>query len=566
MNCVSRINGAVQIIKTFLVGFIFIVPMESNAQSTLLPQGAKENILLDRLEIKLRDDSVLNFSSIKPFNRKWWAAGLAHATDTTHHLSLSKVDRYNISRSLLNNQEWTSPPGSHPASKKPILNSFYKDPANMIAVHRSDFFLAVNPVLQFQLINDNLSDELAYLNTRGVSFRSLVAKKIGFQGFITTSQERPPVFVRNQVNRFRAVPGAGLYKKNIPQTIYDYFDGRGSVFFNAAKFIDVQFGYDRMFLGNGYRSLFFSDFSHNHLFLNLNLRVWKFNYMSRIMELQPQYTRRSLGQDTLFSKKYAAVHYLTINVPKWLTLGLFEGVVFGRPNRFEFHYLNPVMFLRNAELQVGSPDNAFIGFDAKANIARSIQLYGQVMIDELFIKFVREKKGWWGNKWAFQGGLKYIDVAGISNLDLQLEGNWIRPFTYSHFDTVANYTHFNQPLAHPLMSGVREAIGILRYQPAPKWYMQAKAILWNQGIDPAGQNYGNNIFMDSDMRSLDEGLYIGAPAATNNSNLSLWLAYELRENMFLETTVTRRKVEGIPANTLASFGLRWNMHRREYDY
>jgi len=61
-----------QIIKTFLVGLIFIAPFCVNAQSTLFQQGSKEYILLDRLEIKLQGDSLLNFSFIKPFNRKWW--------------------------------------------------------------------------------------------------------------------------------------------------------------------------------------------------------------------------------------------------------------------------------------------------------------------------------------------------------------------------------------------------------------------------------------------------------------------------------------------------------------
>ena len=99
-----------------------------------------------------------------------------------------------------------------------------------------------------------------------------------------------------------------------------------------------------------------------------------------------------------------------------------------------------------------------------------------------------------------------IFIFFIKNLDLQLEANWIRPFTYSHFDTVANYTHYNQPLAHPLMFGVRESIGILRYQPAPRWAIQAKAIVWKKGMDPAGRNYGKNIFMDSDTRSAEEGI------------------------------------------------------------
>lgn len=299
--------------------------------------------------------------------------------------------------------------------------------------------------------------------------------------------------MRDAVTRFRAVPGAGRYKI-FKGTGYDYFDARGTVFFNAAKFINVQFGFDKMFLGNGYRSLFISDHSNSHLFLNMNLRVWKLNYMSRIMELTPQYTRDGLGGDSLYPKKYASIHHISFNAPKWLTLGLFEGVVFGRKDHFEFSYLNPVMFIRGAELNIGSPDNSFIGVDAKANIAKHVQLYGQVMLDEFYTKYIRERKGWWGNKWAFQAGMKYIDFLGIKNLDLQLETNWIRPFTYSHFDTVANYTHYNQALAHPLMSNIKEYIGILKFQPAPKWYMQAKAIYWQSGVDTARKNFGNNIF------------------------------------------------------------------------
>lgn len=554
-----------QIIKTFLVASVFVLPFSVMAQSTLFQQGSKENILLERLEIKMQQDTILNFAHIKPFNKKWWAASFAKVSDSSSKIDLSAVDRYNIERSKINNLEWTSPNQQFIKSNKPILNTFYTDPANFLGINQKDFFLSVNPVLQLQAMKDDASDELLYLNTRGALVRSLIARKIGFQAYVTETQEKAPVFVQDRINRFRAVPGAGL-NKIFKVTGRDYFDARGSVFFNAAKYLDFQFGYDKMFLGNGYRSLFISDHSNSHLFLNMNLKVWRLNYISRVMELQPQYTRRTLGADTLFSKKYMSLHYLSINAPKWLTLGFFEGVVFGRPNKFEFAYLNPVMFLRVAELQIGSPDNAFIGFDAKANIAKRVQLYGQVMIDEFYTKYIREKKGWWGNKWAFQGGLKYIDVAGIKNLDLQLESNYIRPFTYSHTDTVANYTHYNQPLAHPLMSNIKEYIFILRYQPAPKWYAQAKVIYWKSGIERTGENYGSNIFLDSDTRSADDGYFYGSPVAQRNLNANLWAAYEIRENLFLEANMSTRKAAAGPNNFFASFGLRWNMQRREYDY
>ena len=58
---------------------------------------------------------------------------------------------------------------------------------------------------------------------------------------------------------------------------------------------------------------------------------------------------------------------------------------------------------------------------------------------------------------GIQLGAKYIDAFGIKNLDLQLEYNRVRPFTYSHRDSVANYTHYNQPLAHPLGANFRSS-------------------------------------------------------------------------------------------------------------
>ena len=553
-----------QIIKTFLVALIFVLPDMLFGQSTLFQQGSKDNIMLDRLEIKMQTDSLLNFSFLKPFSRKWWIGSMDRALQNKEGYNFSKVDLYNMNRSRINNVEWAGLDSTQIKTNRTFLKSLYQDPANLIKISQKDFFLTLNPVLQLQAMKDDATNELLYMNTRGIVARALIAKKIGFSAYVTETQEKPPVFVREKVGQFRAVPGAGLYKR-FKETGYDYFDARGTVFFNASKYFDFQFGYDKMFLGNGYRSLFISDYSNSHLFFNLNLHAGRFNYVSRIMELTSQYTRR-VDKDTLFPKKYAVFHHISFNGPKWLTIGLFESIVFGRRDHFEFSYLNPVMFLRVAELQVGSPDNSFIGFDAKANIAKKVQLYGQVLIDEYYTKYVRQHKGWWGNKWALQGGVKYIDVLGVKNLDLQLETNWIRPFTYSHFDTIGNFTHYNQPLAHPLMSNIREYIGILRYQPLPKWTIQAKAIRWQSGVDTAGLNFGNNIFLSNDTRAAFEGFFYGSPVSRTNLNFNLWFAYEWKENLFFEGNFYIRKQGEQKSNVFSSIGLRWNMQRREYDY
>src|SRR6185369_7292398 len=112
---------------------------------------------------------------------------------------------------------------------------------------------------------------------------------------------------------------------------------------------------------------------------------------------------------------------------------------------FEFGYLNPIIFYRSIELSNGSFDNSLAGLDAKVNVAKSFQFYGQFCLDEFLLSEIKKNRGWWANKWGIQIGAKYVDAFGIKNLDLQLEHNRVRPFTYSHTDSVANYTHYNQP-------------------------------------------------------------------------------------------------------------------------
>jgi hypothetical protein len=552
-----------QIIKTLACVLFFVAPFAVQAQSGFLQQGAKENILLDRMEIKAQKDTILNFSFIKPFNRRWLVTSLERIGSDSSGVNLTAVDLYNIHRALGNSLEWVSGDKSAYMSKKSLWNTFFKTPGDMVVVDEKDFFLSVNPVLQLQARKESGNGEFLFLNSKGIVARGLIAKRIGFETYLTDNQERGPSYFQDRVSRYRAVPGAGFYK-SFKGTGVDYFDARGSMTFNIVKYLDLQFGYDKQFLGNGYRSLFLSEYPNNYLFLNLNLRVWRLNYVSKVMELTSQYNRG--GTDQLFPKKYMAIHHISFNAPKWLTVGLFESVVFARADHFEFGYLNPIMFLRPMEQQLGSKDNALVGFDIKANIAKRFQVYTQVNFDEFVLKEIKKGDGWWANKWAWQLGGKYVDAFGVKNLDLQAEVNMIRPFTYSHNDTIANYTHYNQPLAHPLMSNVREFIGIAKYQPAPKWYLQGRLIAWQQGSDTAGHNFGNNIFLDNDTRYLERGVRFGDAKPLKGLNAELWVSYEWMENFFLEASLMVRRLTGSTTSTMPSLGIRWNMHRREYDY
>jgi hypothetical protein len=537
------------------------------AQTTYLPQGAKENVLLERLEIKAMTDSVLNFSKTKPFSRKQYISHLGRIDST---LILSKVDRYNMYSAMVNNLEWATGNREAYLSKKPIWKHFYKTPATLYEVNIPDFYLAINPVFQYTVGKENNQDQHLFLNTRGVSLRGRIANKIGFAAYVTDNQERDPLYVQRWEQKFKSVPGAGYYKY-FKEAGYDYFDARGYFTFNVTKYIDVQFGYDKNFIGNGYRSLFLSDFSNNALFLKLQTRIWKFNYQNLFMELNATEPR---GGDRLLAKKYAAMHHLDVSVTKWLNIGLFEGIIFGRENHFEFGYLNPIIFYRSAEQQQGSIDNAVAGLDVKANVAHHVQLYGQLLLDEFKLSELKAGNGWWANKYALQGGVKYIDAFGVPNLDLQTEVNSVRPFTYSHNDSVAEYTHYNQPLAHPLGANFNELIGLVRYQPAPRLMLQAKVLYYMQGRDVDSVNYGSNIFLPNTppYRTKEYGFDIGSGVRTSTTTASVLLSFELKQNLFLEASALYRKETSASAllpsgnTTVISTGIRWNMHRRDFDF
>lgn len=560
------------IFRVFWSWLLLSAPWQLSAQTTYIPQGDKQEIILDRLEIKAQRDPALNYSKTKPLSREAFVEQVrSYLNEDSTGLYLTPVDHYYMESLLKNNIEWL-PEDLREAyrSKKPILKTFYGYPAGFIETHTKDFDLSINPMMNFGMMKEADNDQRLFYNSRGVAVRGKIANRIGFSASITDNQERNPTYVQNWITERQAVPGAGYYKEFKAAGGVDYFDARGYVTFGVTKYIDVAFGYDKNFIGNGQRSLFLSNFGNNNLFLKLNTRIWKFNYQNLFMELT---NAHQAGTDRLLGKKYASLHHLDIGLTKWLNLGLFEGVVFGRTNRFELGYLVPVIFFRSIERNLGSPDNSIVGMDFKANVAKTAQLYGQLLLDEFKLSEVKANKGWWANKFGYQLGAKYIDAFTIKNLDLQLEWNRVRPFTYTHYDSVANYTHYNQPLAHPLMANFNEWTGVLRYRPMPRLMIEGRAIYYSQGLDStSNQNFGSNIFLPSTLgRPNDNGFYVGSGWKTDVALANLLVSYELKENLFIDADFQMRKQKyaappaaATKTSTVFSLGMRWNMGRRNF--
>jgi hypothetical protein len=550
------------------------------AQSTDIPLWAKETWLLNRLEIKAGTHNGLNLSTAKPMLRSLYVpiadSVRARLLAGQNEWQLSKVDEYNLNRLQANNSEYSRYSTADFAgwkSKKPFLGYFWPTKGNLIEVNEPDFYLSINPAINQQQSVENDFDRRVFVNAKGLVARGLIARKMAFHFYLTDNQEQGPLHFRQQVDSNMAVPGAGYWKLFKTDRGVDYFDARGSVGWNVGKYINMQFGYDQHFIGNGYRSLFLSNFAAPNLYLRFNTRIGKLNYTNLFTQLFPPQPIRS---DRLYDRKYMSLHHLSYNVRPWLNVGLFESMVFGEMNNFKPHYLQPVILLNSLLGRDGGTNNANLGIDFKANLLRKLQLYGQYLFDNLDGTDGKTGSHWWGSRNGFQLGAKYVDALGVKNLDLQLEYNQVRPFTYSTADSLTAYNHYRQPLAHPLGANFREVVGMARWQPANRWYVQARMIYWQQGLDSNGANFGanplynNRLLADGGRRLRNDGFALLSGNAGQGLNGSLILSYELAENLFIDGQLQYRLFDtdktARQTTTLLGVGIRWNMFRREYDF
>jgi len=560
----------------------------SAAQSTYLHEASiLEHDFVERLEIKSGSFSDDIFTSLKPFSRKNTINYLEHAD--TAITGLSYTDRQIMNRFFSNNPEWTTE--KQAKSENSLLDTFFEYPGDFFRYEEDGFFLSLNPVLNLSGTFEEKPGEWSYLNQRGIQVRGLINERIGFYSFIADNQARYPRYVNEKISgQDGAIPGEGWHKP-YGDDGYDFFSVKGYISFRLLENMDLQFGQDKNIIGNGMRSLFLSNYANNYLFLKLNTQFNRFHYQNIFAELV-DYPMQTLGSRR-YDRKFSTTHYLTARITDNFRLGLFENVTFGRADSinqrgFEAHYLNPIIFYRAVEHQIGDPDKVAIGIDWQWLIASRLSFYGQLYIDDLNIQDVRydldsllvrtglrgerkySKFASFRNKFGLQSGIKWIDFVGISDLDFQIEANLVRPYTYSHFDhyqsgfrPAASYTHYSQALAHPLGANFSEQAAKITYRYGERLTFALQAFNYKKGKDIEGINYGGNILNDYVTRPDDYGMHFLQGDQKDVKIMDLMISWEWKPNLFIDAS-TRIRNESLDSkesdisDLFLSIAMRWN--------
>lgn len=359
--------------------------------------------------------------------------------------------------------------------------------------------VAINPMCDFEVGQDKneSKDKRTWVNSRGFYIDGNLGKNFWFYCDFTENQAQFAKYYMHLADSLKNVPGLSRLRKDKTITSgYDYQTATGYVAFRVGKYVDFLVGKTKTFYGDGYRSLLLSDGAAPMPTFRMNLNILKARYTMMITQLRATNNKLSNnGEKT----KYSFTHFLDWNMGRRFTFGIFENVTQaswrkdGSYRGIDWEYLNPFVIFRPGEYNAGSPDKMIIGLNCKFICTDRLTLYGQLMFNEFRLKELLSDKGWYGNKYAFQIGLKSYNLFKVDGLDAQFEYNHIRPFVYSQYESLGCYTHQNQAIGHPLGANLKEGVAIVSYRRGRVAVrMQANIIAYGDDFPNDTISYGHN--------------------------------------------------------------------------
>ena len=270
------------------------------------------------------------------------------------------------------------------------------------------------------------SDSLRSSWTLGGIVRGQLGNAIGFYLDASNTMTRGDDEIQDSDEQFDPSQGSPVVisGKNV-------YNDRAIAYFVAEKpWIHFQIGQDEFSWGPNF---------HHGLTLNVQTQPtgmvglsipfsrFKFSYLHAFLK-------------SGFQSKYLAAHRLDLKLLKNLFVAGTETVIYGNRD-VELAYLNPLMPFHIAEHHLGDRDNNNLSFDVVYYPARNFKLWIEYFIDDMTT--TKSLTSYFGNKFAFQTGLQWVNPAGIPNSQIDLEWVHIEPYVYTHWDSVNIYTHYN---------------------------------------------------------------------------------------------------------------------------
>lgn len=331
-------------------------------------------------------------------------------------------------------------------------------------------------------------------------------------------QIAPYFFVSNEIgSRFPVPTDVRVGNLTTKSNGYSYkVDALANLVWKPFKYINLAVGKGNHQLGKGVQSLLWSGNGAPAYFGLAELTTAKLSY-------RVQWNAISLVDNN--NLKWIAQHTATIHLPKKWQISLYEAVIWGAKDSvysrgFDWQYIAPTVIYRPTEFNGGSADNVILGLNWSGKLFKQINTYGQVVVDEFLLDEIRKNDGWWANKFGIQLGLSRQSKRHF----MQAEFNAVRPFTYSHGNTVIAYTNQAVPLGPWDGAGFAQILGTYKYYLSEKTSLAFFGAMGTYKTIFNG-NYGGNPFKSYNSRAGERNHMIGGTNSYNRLDLSVSVTY-----------------------------------------
>lgn len=406
-----------------------------------------------------------------------------------------------------------------------------------------------------------------YQNTRGAQASGHLGDRLFFEARIEENQRRDARFFHYGRTSPRLADTQILGIQDGDSLGYDYYRVAG-VLGVRTRFVELRGGRDRNVWGYGRSSLMLSNYAPSYDHLQVRAKVWRIEYTALYAALVNQ-AGLTTFQDQILPRSYASMHRLNVTLPAGVELEAFESVFFAddttaarRRQGFDVAYLNPLLLLRSAEQDRGSPDNASIGVGAAWTTPWNARVYGSLFLDEFEAKLIFKDDSW-RNKWAFTLGGTVADWP-VPGLMVRTEYTRIRPFVYTHYNYRNSYTHYLDLLGHPAGPNASDWMLEFDYRPTPRLAVAGTYTRTVRGRSSAATgNIG-----DDPLREYDNGRISDQIPTLGGVRQALWAAegrigYQALPRLWLDAMVRAESTDdaetGVNRYVAPYVSLRWGL-------
>ncbi|WP_183559734.1 gliding motility protein RemB [Mucilaginibacter sp. SP1R1] len=533
-------------IKLFLLAVIILFSAQlSKAQSVYLPNSYQ---FYQKFNADIYSTKTSFHTSLRPFLID---SLINHTYDSLMNVGVSsKFDKSWITRKIFNE--------------------------HLFDVKTKDYTFYGDVLVDLQLGHDFSSHKSTNLNTRGFQFGGTVGTKFSFYTSGFEDQGKFASYYNDVVNANAFIPGQAYARhyNGLAQTSQDWSYVTAIASYTPIKQLNITLGQDKMFVGDGYRSLLLSDYAANMPLLRLTANLGNVQYMVAWTYLEdlkaPKYD--SFGNNR---RKWALFHYLDWNVNNRLSFGFFNALITpeaddqGNKRGFDVNFINPLVF-SSALGSSGSPkDNVFMGFTGKYKIFDKTAIYAQLMLDKFKASdFFSGSNA--DNTNGVQLGIRGADIFKVNRLNYLFEFNTVKPYTYSSQQPLNAYTFFGDPLAHPFGANFREFLGILNYS-IGRFDFQGQVDYGKYGLDATPADNNGKLITKPTPATLSPNQAVGQGLSTQLYYTEGTVSFLInpKYNLRFELSGLYRQQKnalGDSKTTLITFGLRSSFRNLYHDF